>query len=560
VASDDGNATQIGIDILKAGGNAIDAAVATAAALGVSEPFSGGIGGGGFMMIYLKDQDRVVVLDGREEAPATATVEMFRDPSSPTGENLRFFPERISNGAAVGAPGTPLTWVEALNRYGTMTLATVLAPAIALGEQGFRVDEAFLQKLGRNQARFAAFEPTRALYLPHGAPPAVGTVLKNPDMAKTYRAIATDGINRFYRGDIAAAIVDTVNHPPTVSDPPFAVIPGGMTLADLDRYAVRVRSPLVTEYRGYRLYGMGLPSSGGITGVEVLNILADFDLAALEPVQAWHRVIEAERLAFADRNRFIGDPEYVDVPLPGLLSSGFAQTRRQVIGDRALGETFIAAPGDPLPFQNDPSPSMTDSGWVAPIDDQHNGSTTHLTVADRWGNVVSYTLTLEATGGTGMVVPGWGFILNNELTDFDPVSPHPNCPEPGKRPRSSMAPTIAFGPDGRILAYGSPGGSTIITTVLGIGLNMMDFGLSLPAAIAAPRLSQRNGGPTLVDSGLETTALGKGLMDLGHVLTPLSSIGSATGITITPDGQMTAAAEPVRQGGGSAMVVRRSPM
>ncbi|MEB3335906.1 MAG: gamma-glutamyltransferase [Leptolyngbyaceae bacterium] len=556
MASDDRDATQIGINILKAGGNAIDAAVATAAALGVSQPFSGGIGGGGFMTIYLKDRDRVVVLDGREEAPASTTVEMFRDPDSSTGEPLKFFPDRISNGVAVGVPGTPLTWAEALNRYGTMDLATVLRPAIALAETGFKVDERFVRQILFNRDRFAAFKPTKSLYLPNGGPPAVGSVFKNPDLAKTYRAIAAQGVNRFYRGEIGEAIVKTVQNPPTVANPPFRVLAGGMTMADLDRYAVRSRSPLVTQYRGYRIYGMGLPSSGGITGAAVLNILSHFDLAHLDRVKAWHTVIEAERLAFADRNRFIGDPEYVDVPLTGLLSQGFAQTRRREIGDRAPNRDFIASPGDPLPFQDDPSPSLTRSLPTARIDDLHDGSTTHLTVADSWGNLVSYTLTLEFMGGTGIVVPGWGFILNNELTDFDPVRPHPNSPEPGKRPRSSMAPTITFAPDGGAIAYGSPGGSTIITTVLGIGINLMDFGLSLPEAIAAPRLSQRNGGATQVDGDLEKTDLGKGLTGLGHVLEPRWGIGSATGITISPDGRMVAVAEPVRHGGGSAMVVR----
>ncbi|MBD3882280.1 gamma-glutamyltransferase [Phormidium tenue FACHB-886] len=556
VASVDRRATQVGIEVLKAGGNAIDAAVATAAALGVVEPFSAGIGGGGFMVVYLKEQDQVITIDGREQAPASADVDMFRDPDSPTGEPLPFTPNRISNGAAVGVPGTPAEWAEALNRYGTLTLAEALQPAIDLAQDGFEVDPTFVSQIEQNQARFTAFTPTRALYLPNDQPPPVGSTFKNPDLAKTYQLVADQGINAFYRGEISEAIVGTVQNPPTIDNPPFRVLKGGMTLADLDQYAVRVRPPTLADYRGYKIYSMGLPSSGGITTGEVLNILEGFELNQLDRTKAWHSVIEAERLAFADRGAYLGDPEYVDVPVQGIASEGFAQTRRSQIADRAPGDKdFRATAGNPLPFQTDPSPSLTTAPTAAKIGDHEGLSTTHLTVSDRFGNVVSYTNTIESTGGTGIVVPGYGFILNNELTDFDPLSPHPNAPEPGKRPRSSMSPTIAFAPDGTVLAFGSPGGSTIITTVLGIAVNVMDFGLSLDEAIAAPRISQRNGGVTQVDGGLETGELGQGLTALGQVLEPTPEIGAATGLVIQPDGTILAAAEPVRRGGGSAMTV-----
>ncbi|MCU0565547.1 MAG: gamma-glutamyltransferase [Oculatellaceae cyanobacterium Prado106] len=559
VASVDRLATRIGIETLQAGGNAIDAAVATAAVLGVTEPFSAGVGGGDFMMIYLKAEDRVITLDGREEAPASAHPQMFQNPDSPTGEPLPFSPNRISSGVAVGVPGTVATWVEALRRYGTLGLGDVILPAIYYAENGFEVDQTFANQVQQNQERFSAFPATAALYLPQGKPPAIGSVIKNPDLAKTYQIISSQGINGFYRGEIGRAIAQTVQNPPTVETPPFPVIPGGMTLDDLDRYETRVRSPLVTEYRGYKLYGMGLPTSGGITSSEVLNILNGFDLPNLDRVKAWHSVIEAQRLAFADRNAFLGDPEYVDVPLAGLLNPDYAQTRRGLIGDRAPAneKEFRATAGDPLPFQSDPSPSLTAVPKTATIGDHEGLSTTHLSVADRFGNLVSYTLTIESTGGSGMVVPGYGFLLNNELTDFDATVPHPNTPEPSKRPRSSMAPTIAFAPDGRAIAFGSPGGSTIITTVLGIGCNLMDFGMSLSDAIAAPRISQRNGGGTQVDSGFEKTELGKELMAIGHLLEPMPEIGAATGVLVNPDGSMVAAAEPSRRGGGSAMTVSR---
>jgi gamma-glutamyltranspeptidase / glutathione hydrolase len=556
VATVDRQATQVGIDILRAGGNAIDAAVATAAALGVVEPFSTGIGGGGFMVIYRKQTGEVITLDGREQAPAAATVEMFADPAKP-GELLPFSPNRISSGLAVGIPGSLSEWQEALSRYGTISLAAALRPAIALAETGFEVDNTFAKQIQQNQARFAAFSSTQALYLPKGEPPPVGSRFRNPDLAKTYQLVAEQGLNPFYRGEIAEAIVEAVQNPPTVANPPFPVLPGQITLADLDRYGVRVRRPTLTNYRGYQIYSMGLPSSGGLTVGEGLNLLAGFDLNSLDRSVAWHNVIEAERLAFADRAAYLGDPEYVDVPLAGLTSPGYVETRRRQIGDRAAGDaSFRAAAGNPVAFQRDPSPSLTAAVPVAQIGDHEGISTTHLTVSDRFGNVVSYTNTIESIGGSGIVVPGYGFLLNNELTDFDPVQPHPNSPEPGKRPRSSMAPTIAFAPDGSVLAFGSPGGSTIITTVLGIAVNLIDFGLPLDQAIAAPRISQRNGGATQVDSGLETSELGQALTALGQVLEPVPEIGAATGLVIRPDGRILVAAEPTRRGGGAAMTVQ----
>jgi gamma-glutamyltranspeptidase/glutathione hydrolase len=413
--------------------------------------------------------------------------------------------------------------------------------------------------VAQNQARFAAFTSTQALYLPDGRPPAVGSRFKNPDLANTYRLLAGQGVNAFYRGEIAAAIAQTVQQPPAVEQPSFRVIPGGMTLGDLDQYEVRVRPPTVTTYRGFTLYSMGLPSSGGITTGEIFSILEGFDLGESDRAKAWHTVLEAERLAFADRNAYLGDPEYVDVPLAGLRSADFIQTRRALIGDSApeAGKDFRAAPGDPLPYQSDPSPSLTVPQLSARSEGAAGTSTTHLVASDRLGNLVSYTLTLESIGGSGIVVPGYGFILNNELTDFDPVSPHPNAPEPGKRPRSSMAPTIARSPGGDLLAFGSPGGSTIITTVVGLAVNLIDFGMTLPEAIAAPRLSQRNTGITQVDGGFEQRAIAQALAEMGHVLEPVPEIGAAAGLIVRPDGSILAAAEPTRRGGGTAMVVEQ---
>lgn len=552
VASVDVEASRVGIEVLSQGGNAVDAAVATAAALGVTEPFSAGIGGGGFMVIYLHDQDRVITLDGREEAPAAVTPDLFRDPADPDGGNLPFFPNRISSGLAVGVPGTPLNWETALSRYGTLSLADALHGSIDLAEFGFTVDETFAQQVARNQERFSAFTSTSELYLPNGDPPVVGSTFKNPDMAKTYRLLANQGLNSFYRGDIAKAIVETVQSPPAVDEPPFKLHSGAMTLGDLDRYEVRVRPPVGSDYRGYKFYGMGLPSSGGITVAQTLGMLESSDLGGLERSEALHRIIEAERLAFCDRNTYLGDPEYIDAPVTGLLNPDY-------LAGFSLPEQAAqpcTTPGNPLPYQTDPSPSLTQVPTVAFGHSQEGLSTTHLVTADQWGNVVSYTLTLESTGGSSMVVPGYGFILNNELTDFDTNLPHPNAPEPGKRPRSSMSPTIAFAPDGRILAFGSPGGSTIITTVVGIATNLIDFDMSLAQAVNAPRLSQRNGNTTTIERTLETSDDIKALSTLGHQFRLVDEIGAATGLEITTAGQMTAVAEPNRRGGGAAIAVK----
>jgi gamma-glutamyltranspeptidase/glutathione hydrolase len=278
----------------------------------------------------------------------------------------------------------------------------------------------------------------------------------------------------------------------------------------------------------------------------------------MERAEALHWLIEAGRVAFSDRNAYLGDPEYVDVPLAGLLAPDYIDRRRSALTAQAPADAanYRAIAGNPLPYQEDPSPSLTAPQPIATGESAGSLSTTHLTVVDSDGMVVSYTLTLESTGGSGMVVPGYGFILNNELTDFDPDAPHPNVPEPGKRPRSSMAPTIAIAPDGGVLGFGSPGGSTIITTVLGIAVNVIDFGMDLEAAIAAPRISQRNSGATLVDQSFEETAIGQALLNQGHQLIPTAEIGAATGILVKPDQTITAISEPIRRGGGSASTLR----
>jgi gamma-glutamyltranspeptidase/glutathione hydrolase len=557
VATVDLDASSAALGVLRRGGNAVDAAVAAAATLGVTEPYSTGVGGGGFMVIWLARQGRAVTIDGRETAPAAFREDSFIDPA--TGQPIPF-PERVTSGLGVGVPGTLRTWQRAVGRFGTRPLAELLQPAIRVAEHGFVVDQTFHDQTAANADRFRAIVPTRELFLPGGSPPPVGSTFRNPDLARTYRLLARTGGRAFYQGRIARTIVDTVRHPPVAPGATIPVRPGLMTATDLAAYRTIDRAPTRVDYRGHQVLGMGPPSSGGSTVGEALNILEGFDLASETRTQALFHYLEASRLAFADRNRWVGDPAYVDVPLRGLLSQGFADERRCLIGERANVSPVPA--GDPFPPFG---PGCPAGGVTVGAGDRRG--TSHLTVADRWGNVVSYTLTIEQTGGSGIVVPGYGFLLNNELTDFNPAPlqpgvPDPNLPAPGKRPRSSMSPTIVVARGRPVLALGSPGGATIITTVLQILIEHLDLGRTLPEAIAAPRVSQRNSDPGDAEPAFLASPEAAELQALGEQFQPAPAtpplppeIGAATGIAFLGGGVLQAAAEPVRRGGGSALVV-----
>jgi gamma-glutamyltranspeptidase/glutathione hydrolase len=538
--------TRTAIDILRRGGNAVDAAVAAAAVLGVTEPYSCGIGGGGFMVIYRARDRKVTTIDHRETAPAAMRPDSF----FADGAALPFAAARYS-GLSVGVPGTVRGWAEALDRYGTMSLGRLLVPAIAVAAHGFEVDQTFIDQTTPNVAWFDDIASTRALYLdPDGTPRDLGTRLRNPDLARTYATIALFGPRAFYRGPIADAMVTAATAPPVLPTADHTWRPGLMTAADVRGYRAIERAPTRVDYRGLSVYSMGPPSSGGSTVGESLNILDALGQPA-DREEALHRFLEASRYSFADRNAYLADPAYVDVPLRGLLSEGYAATRAALITDRAA--PGAVPPGDPYPFEGRTAPGAPATAATG----ARAGSTTHLTVADRWGNVVSYTFTIESTGGSGIVVPGYGFLLNNELTDFNFDSlTHPNRAEGGKRPRSSISPTIVLR-DGRpVLALGSPGGATIITTVAQILLDRYGLGTPLPAAVAAPRLSQRNAASTQVEPAVLTAPEAAGLIARGHTLTPGAEIGAATAIEFGPRGRMLAVAEPVRRGGGSAAVVR----
>ncbi|WP_114558833.1 gamma-glutamyltransferase [Desertihabitans aurantiacus] len=543
VATVDPEASAIGLDVLARGGNAVDAAVASAAALGVTEPYSAGIGGGGFFVFYEAATGEVHTLDGRETAPAAMRADTF----APGGTAIPFA-EAVTSGLSVGVPGTPATWEEALERWGTITMNRALAGSIQLARRGFEVDETFRSQTESNADRFADFPATRELFLPDGEAPVVGTRFRNPDLADTYRLIAREGADAITTGPVAEDIVETVQQPPVDPAADRVVRPGLMTTADLAAYEVVEREPTVSDYRGLEVYGMGPPSSGGTTVGEALNVLERFDLSAMDRTQVLHHYLEASAIAFADRNRYVGDPAFVDVPVTELLSDGFAAERACLIEPDAVLPRPVG-PGSP------------DGGYTGCADGGTPGgsspegpSTTHLTTADRWGNVVSYTLTIESTGGNGIVVPGRGFLLNNELTDFSFTDTQggndPNLPGPGKRPRSSMSPTIVLRDGEPWLALGSPGGATIITTVLQTLVNRVDLGQDLPTALAAPRASQRNG-TTQAEPGFGTAELEA----LGHTFTPTAELGAAAAVELLGDGRFQAVAEPTRRGGGSARVV-----
>ena len=534
-ASVDPVATKAAIDVLRRGGNAVDAAVAAAAVLGVVEPFSSGVGGGGFMVVYSAHDGRVFTLDGRETAPAAFRPNSFIDPS--TGQPISFA-EGVTSGLGVGVPGTPRLWAEALARFGSIPLAEALAPSIGIARGGFEVDQTFHDQVVSNRDRFQDFTSTRQLYLRDGDAPPVGSIFRNPDLARTYQTLAGHGMDAFYGGPVADAIVATVQHPPLAPAATRTVRPGLMTAGDLAGYQAIARAPTDVQYRGYEVFSMGPPSSGGSTVGEALNILEGFDLGSLPRAEALYLMLEASKLAFADRNQYLADPDFVNVPIQGLLSDAYAAQRRALIGDTALPVPVL--PGDPLPF-NVPS------------------STTHLTVSDRFGNVVSYTFTIEQIGGSGIVVPGYGFLLNNELTDFNFVTGTANSPAGGKRPRSSMSPTIVLKDGKPILALGSPGGASIITTVLQLLLERLDLGRTLPEAIATARLSQRNSTTTQAEPAFFGTPEQAQLEGLGESFSSTPEIGAATGIEFQSGGLVLAAAEPVRRGGGSAMVEKPLP-
>src|SRR4051794_11529579 len=541
--------TAAAIKNLQQGGNAVDAAVAAATTLGVTEPFVAGAGGGGYF-VYSRAKDRkVFTIDGREKAPAGAQPNMFLDAAG----NPLPFEQAVESGVSVGGPGPGAPWGVALQRFGPRSLATGLEPAEDVATKGFPLDTPLVNAIRSNQAKLARFPASAKLFLPGGKVPSVGDRLRNPDLARTYRQLGRHGYRWFYTGPIASQLSAATRN--VAVSPGSAPAAGGtMTATDLANYRAVLRDPVSWTYRGYRLWGMPPSSSGGTTVGETMNILETFDQSG-DRTDALYRYLEALKLAYADRGKYVGDTDFVPVPVRGLLSKGYAHQRAALIGPTAA--TTPVAAGDPTPFDG----AGAAAGYQS-SSENHEQHTNHPVVADRRGNVVSYTNTIEQIGGSGITLANRGFLLNNELTDFNFPTGTANSVQANKRPRSSMSPTIVT-KGGRVVeAIGSPGGSTIITTVTQTLLNQFDFGMSLPEAIEAPRASQSNSATTMAEPAF-TALYGPALQAKGEKFAPPTPTGSlpayigiAAGLVFLPHDKLETATESWRGGGGSAMVGR----
>lgn len=564
VVSDTVESTEAGLDVLRKGGTAADAAVAVASTLGVTDPYVAGIGGGGYFVYYDARTHKVSTIDGRETTPFSANQNLFIDQA--TGQPYSF-PTAVTSGLSVGVPGTLMTWQQALNHWGRFSLANDLRPAERVAQQGFPVTATFRELTRENASRFAQFSSTSQLFLPNGQLPEIGSTMRNPDLADTYKQIGRKGVSYLYGGALGREVVNTVHNLPLAPNATLKPIAGLMQDYDLAAYHAPVQKPTHVNYRGYDVYGMAPSSSGGSTTGEALNILGNFDLAKESKVQVLHHYLEASRLAFADRNRYVGDTHYENVPLTQLLSKKYGRDRACLIDPNHAG-TSPVAPGNPYAASGKCTPTQPTNARQP----TEGTNTNHFVVSDKWGNVVSYTNTIEELGGSGITVPGRGFLLNNELTDFDftPLQagvPDPNLPAGGKRPRSSMSPTIVLNHGRPFLAVGSPGGASIITTVLQILVNRIDLGMSLPQAIAAPRASQRNSATTQAEPDFISEPTTPALQELGQKFaisdtSPLDptikiapTIGVADGLEFLGHGKVLAAGEPSRRGGSAAAVI-----
>lgn len=465
VAAQERLAAEVGVEMLRRGGNAVDAAVAVGFALAVTHPQAGNLGGGGFMMIALAAEKKVIAIDYREMAPLAAGRDMFLDPQGEVDAHKARFSH-----ASAGVPGTVAGLLHVLEKYGSLPRETVLAPAIRLAEDGFPLTYDLALALAKTGERFARDGSSAAIFQhPDGRPYQAGEVLRQPDLAKTLAAIRDRGAAGFYDGWVADAIL-------------AEMAKGGGLIAreDLAGYRVVEREPVRGTYRGYEIASMPPPSSGGAHLVQMLNILEGWDLRSLgaNSADTIHRLVEAMRRAYADRATHMGDPDFWKVPVAGLTDKAYAAKLREAIDLARASSSAAISAGAPPPAEGT--------------------QTTHFSVMDRAGNAVANTYTLNFAFGSGLTVDGAGFLLNNEMDDFSakPGAPNAyglvggdaNAIAPRKRPLSSMTPTIVFKDGQPVLATGTPGGSTIITVVLQILVNVMDFGMNIAEATAAPRI------------------------------------------------------------------------
>ena len=527
--TDDPEATDAALQMLRAGGSAIDAAIAAQMMLTLVEPESTGIGGGAFVVLFDPKAKKVTTFDGREMAPASATPGMFLDAS---GKPLAH-DDAIPGGLSVGVPGdVAMLWL-AHRKYGKLPWAKLFQPAIALAEKGFPVSPKLSSEL-REYPDLAKMPDIRAyFYKADGTPYAEGELLKNPELATTLRAIAKNGPKAFYEGPIAQAIVDKVQHAP--------IHPAGMTLADLKKYVAKERPPVCGTYRSYRLCSMGPPSSGGVAVIQILDMLERFPATDLQPgtLSQAHLFTQASRLAFADRAKYMADSDFIPVPVAGLTDRGYTADRSKLIDPtKDMGK---AQPGNPPTKHADYAPQRSP---------QPQG-TSHMSIVDDTGEAVAMTTTVESVLGSKMMAKG--FILNNQLTDFsfDPVldgKPVANAPAPGKRPLSAMSPTIVFDKDGKFkIATGSPGGPLIIDYTAQSIIDLIDGNEPPAKAAGEPHVVNLNS-PTLIEKGTSAEALIPQLQAMGHKVAEPIVEQSGVNIIERVRGGYLGAADPRRDG------------
>ena len=529
VAAANPHAVDAGFEILEAGGSAVDAAIAVQLVLGLVEPQSSGIGGGAFMLHFDAADRGVSSFDGRETAPAAATPALFL---TGTGETMKFW-DAVVGGRSVGAPGV-LRMLELAHRgHGTLPWGRLFEPAVRLAEQGFAVSPR-LNELVAGDKHLKRYPATSAYFhTAAGEPLPVGHILKNPDYAATLRAVAAGGADAFYKGDIARDIVATVRG--------AADNPGLLSEADLATYEAKIRPPVCVTYRASNVCGMGPPSSGGLTVGMILGILQYFDMGKPAPgsPEAEHLFIEAARLAYADRGLYMADADFVAVPVRGLLDPGYLKRRGSLIdGEKSMGKAEHGAP------------SQWKTERRAPDNALEIPSTSHFSIVDADGNAVSMTTSVESAFGSRLMVRG--FLLNNQLTDFSfrpeaDGKPVANRVEPGKRPRSSMAPTIVTGPDGDLrLVTGSPGGSRIINYSARSVMAVLDWGMDPQEAVSRPHVISRNGAVDL-EEGTAAEGLKAALEARGHEIN-IRDLTSGLHAILVRDGALLGGADPRREG------------
>jgi gamma-glutamyltranspeptidase/glutathione hydrolase len=521
-------ATQSAQEVLKRGGNAIDAAVTAAFSLAVTQPRSGNIGGGGFMLISSEKLNEVVAIDYREKAPGNATVDMFLDKNGNADKEV----SRYSHLAA-GVPGTVAGLAMALEQYGSINLKEAMAPAIKLAEEGFVVTPRFSNGLKKKEKMLKKWDSSKKIfYKADGSYYEPGDLFVQKDLAATLSRISQNGIKEFYEGRTAELLVaEMVKH-------------GGLiTMDDMKNYSPGFRTPVHGNYRGYDIYSMSPPSSGGAHVVQILNILEGYPISEYghNSAQTIHLMTEAMKRAYADRSLYLGDEDFIKVPLKGLTSKKYAASLREGIDTKKATPSSTIAPGKPLPYESN--------------------ETTHFSIVDKFGNGVSNTYTINFSYGSGIVVEGAGFLLNNEMDDFSAKPGVPNAYgliggeankiEPNKRMLSSMSPTIVKNGDKNFLVTGSPGGSRIITTTLQVIMNVIDHGLNIQSAVAAPRIHHQWMPDQLrIEAGISPDTIKK-LQDMGHEVKKKKAMGAIQSIMISDD-TMYGGADPRRSTGLAA--------